>query len=79
MVVALLHGGLDAAAYSPTMENPSLYLARVPGIDALALGHQHTACFPVLSVSAGLAGISLVAPDDGSGRGTAKYAIDLSK
>lgn len=42
IVVALLHGGLDASAYSPTMENPGLYLSQVPGIDAMVMGHQHS-------------------------------------
>ena len=41
VVVALLHGGLDASAYQPTMENPGLHLAQVPGIDAMVMGHQH--------------------------------------
>src|SRR3989344_5607416 len=41
LVVALLHGGLDGAAYSPTMENPGLYLSKVAGIDAMVMGHQH--------------------------------------
>ena len=41
IVVALLHGGLDSAAYSPTMENPGLYLSKVAGIDAMVMGHQH--------------------------------------
>ncbi len=41
IVVALLHGGLDASAYRPAMENPGLHLARVAGIDALVMGHQH--------------------------------------
>jgi 2',3'-cyclic-nucleotide 2'-phosphodiesterase/3'-nucleotidase len=41
LVVALLHGGIDASAYSATMENPGLYLAKVPGIDAMMMGHQH--------------------------------------
>ncbi len=41
IVVALLHGGLDGAAYSPTMENPGLHLSKVPGIDAMVMGHQH--------------------------------------
>ncbi|MDB5731712.1 MAG: bifunctional 2,3-cyclic-nucleotide 2-phosphodiesterase/3-nucleotidase [Variovorax sp.] len=45
IVVALQHGGLDASPYSPTMENPGLYLSKVPGIDALMMGHQH-ALFP---------------------------------
>lgn len=41
IVVALLHGGLDGAAYSPTMENPGLHLSKVVGIDAMVMGHQH--------------------------------------
>ena len=48
IVVALLHGGLDASAYSPTMENPGLHLAKVPGIDAMVMGHQHS-IFPDLA------------------------------
>ncbi len=48
LVVALLHGGLDASSYSPTMENPGLHLAKVPGIDAMVMGHQHSV-FPDLS------------------------------
>ncbi|WBR99875.1 bifunctional 2',3'-cyclic-nucleotide 2'-phosphodiesterase/3'-nucleotidase [Pseudoduganella sp. SL102] len=41
IVVAISHGGLDAAPYSPTMENGSWHLARVPGIDAMLIGHSH--------------------------------------
>jgi len=41
VVVAISHGGLDASPYSPTMENGNYYLAQVPGIDALLLGHSH--------------------------------------
>lgn len=41
IVVALLHGGMDGAAYSATMENPGLYLSKVAGIDAMVMGHQH--------------------------------------
>lgn len=41
IVIALLHGGIDRSAYRPGMENPGLYLARVPGIDVMLLGHQH--------------------------------------
>ncbi|WP_246330760.1 bifunctional 2',3'-cyclic-nucleotide 2'-phosphodiesterase/3'-nucleotidase [Acidovorax sp. FHTAMBA] len=41
IVVALLHGGLDGAAYAPTMENPGLHLSKVAGIDAMVMGHQH--------------------------------------
>ncbi|WP_312793364.1 bifunctional 2',3'-cyclic-nucleotide 2'-phosphodiesterase/3'-nucleotidase [Diaphorobacter nitroreducens] len=48
LVVALLHGGLDASSYSPTMENSGLHLSKVPGIDAMVMGHQHSV-FPDLS------------------------------
>jgi 2',3'-cyclic-nucleotide 2'-phosphodiesterase/3'-nucleotidase len=41
LVVAISHGGLDDSAYSPTMENGNYYLAKVPGIDAMLLGHSH--------------------------------------
>ncbi|GGX86973.1 bifunctional metallophosphatase/5'-nucleotidase [Pseudoduganella dura] len=41
LVVAISHGGLDAAPYSPTMENGSWHLAQVPGIDAMLIGHSH--------------------------------------
>jgi 2',3'-cyclic-nucleotide 2'-phosphodiesterase/3'-nucleotidase len=41
LVVAISHGGIDGADYSPAMENANYYLARVPGIDALLLGHSH--------------------------------------
>jgi 2',3'-cyclic-nucleotide 2'-phosphodiesterase/3'-nucleotidase len=41
IVVAISHGGLDASPYSPAMENGNYYLAQVPGIDALLLGHSH--------------------------------------
>jgi 2',3'-cyclic-nucleotide 2'-phosphodiesterase/3'-nucleotidase len=41
LIIALLHGGLDAAPYSPQMENPGWHLAAVPGIDVLLLGHSH--------------------------------------
>ncbi|WP_296945682.1 bifunctional 2',3'-cyclic-nucleotide 2'-phosphodiesterase/3'-nucleotidase [uncultured Massilia sp.] len=41
VVVAISHGGLDDAPYSPTMENGNWHLAQVPGIDAMLLGHSH--------------------------------------
>ncbi|KZC43716.1 bifunctional metallophosphatase/5'-nucleotidase, partial [Rhodanobacter sp. FW510-R12] len=41
LVVAILHGGLDTAPYTPDMENAGWHLAGVPGIDALLLGHSH--------------------------------------
>ncbi|HKR75570.1 MAG TPA: bifunctional 2',3'-cyclic-nucleotide 2'-phosphodiesterase/3'-nucleotidase [Rhodanobacter sp.] len=42
LVVAIVHGGLDTAPYTPAMENAGWYLAGVPGIDAMLLGHSHT-------------------------------------
>jgi 2',3'-cyclic-nucleotide 2'-phosphodiesterase/3'-nucleotidase len=45
LIVALVHGGLDIAPYTASMENGGWYLAGVPGIDVLLLGHVHTA-FP---------------------------------
>ncbi|MBQ5947709.1 bifunctional 2',3'-cyclic-nucleotide 2'-phosphodiesterase/3'-nucleotidase [Massilia sp. ST3] len=41
LIVAISHGGLDAARYSPSMENANYYLAQVPGVDAMLLGHSH--------------------------------------
>ena len=41
IIVAISHGGPDGAAYSATMENGDLYLAQVPGIDVLMMGHMH--------------------------------------
>lgn len=41
LVVAISHGGLDNAPYSPSMENGNYYLSQVPGIDAMLLGHSH--------------------------------------
>ncbi len=40
LVVALSHGGLDTASYSPKMENGSYHLTST-GIDALMIGHSH--------------------------------------
>jgi 2',3'-cyclic-nucleotide 2'-phosphodiesterase/3'-nucleotidase len=41
LVVAISHGGLDDSPYSPTMENGNWHLAKVPGIDAMLIGHSH--------------------------------------
>lgn len=41
LVFAISHGGLDTAPYSDDMENANWYLAQVPGIDVLLLGHSH--------------------------------------
>ena len=45
LVVAISHGGLDGAPYSAKMENANAYLAQVPGVDAILMGHAHQA-FP---------------------------------
>ncbi len=42
IVVGILHGGLNAAPYTPDMENGGWHLAGVDGIDVLLLGHSHT-------------------------------------
>ncbi len=42
LVIAIVHGGLSTAPYTPQLENAGWYLARVGGIDAMLLGHMHT-------------------------------------
>ncbi len=41
IVIALSHSGIDGKGQSERMENASLYLAGVQGIDAVFTGHQH--------------------------------------
>lgn len=41
IVIALSHSGIDGHGQSDRMENASLYLAGVEGIDAVFTGHQH--------------------------------------
>ncbi|MFZ6843047.1 bifunctional 2',3'-cyclic-nucleotide 2'-phosphodiesterase/3'-nucleotidase [Undibacterium sp. RuTC16W] len=41
LVIVISHGSFDGAAYSADMENANYHLAKVPGIDALLLGHAH--------------------------------------
>ena len=41
LVVAISHGGIDGDAYTPQMENANYYLAQVPGVDAMLIGHAH--------------------------------------
>ncbi|MQA18817.1 bifunctional 2',3'-cyclic-nucleotide 2'-phosphodiesterase/3'-nucleotidase [Rugamonas rivuli] len=41
LVVAISHGGLDGDPYAPEMENANYYLAQVPGVDAMMIGHAH--------------------------------------
>lgn len=51
IVVAIAHGGLDGNPYSPQMENAGYYLAQVPGVDVMLLGHSHQ-LFPNAASSA---------------------------
>ena len=41
LVIALSHSGIDANDYSEGMENASLHLAAIDGIDAVFTGHHH--------------------------------------
>ncbi len=41
IVIAVSHGGIDTSPYSPTIENADWYLAGVPGIDVILMGHSH--------------------------------------
>lgn len=62
IIVAISHGGLDAAPYAPDMEHGSWHLAQVPGIDAMLTGHAHHA-FPNAAGTApqyGLPGVDKV-------------------
>lgn len=41
IVIALSHSGIDGSAPTDKMENASLHLAAVDGLDAIFTGHQH--------------------------------------
>jgi 2',3'-cyclic-nucleotide 2'-phosphodiesterase/3'-nucleotidase len=41
IVIAIVHGGIDASPYSARTENAGWHLAGVAGIDAMLLGHSH--------------------------------------
>jgi 2',3'-cyclic-nucleotide 2'-phosphodiesterase / 3'-nucleotidase len=41
IVIAINHGGINAGPYTEHMENAGWYLAQVPGIDVVLLGHSH--------------------------------------
>ncbi len=41
IVVAINHGGINIGPYTEHMENAGWYLAQVPGIDVVLLGHSH--------------------------------------
>jgi 2',3'-cyclic-nucleotide 2'-phosphodiesterase/3'-nucleotidase len=41
VVVAMVHGGVDGGPYHGAMNDAGYHLARLPGIDAMLLGHTH--------------------------------------
>ncbi|MCV0396903.1 MAG: bifunctional 2',3'-cyclic-nucleotide 2'-phosphodiesterase/3'-nucleotidase [Rhizobiaceae bacterium] len=41
LVIALSHSGIGPAGYAENLENASLLVAQVPGIDAIVTGHSH--------------------------------------
>ena len=41
IVIAVAHGGVNLSPYSPSMENADWYLAGIPGIDVILMGHSH--------------------------------------
>lgn len=41
IIIAISHGGIDTRPYTDTMENANWYLAEVPDIDVLLMGHSH--------------------------------------
>jgi 2',3'-cyclic-nucleotide 2'-phosphodiesterase/3'-nucleotidase len=55
IVIALSHSGIDGSGQSDRMENASLYLAGIEGIDAIFTGHQHLV-FPGPKDFEGIAG-----------------------
>jgi len=59
IVIALSHSGIDGKGPSERMENASLYLAGVEGIDAIFTGHQHLV-FPGPKIWDGIAGADAV-------------------
>ncbi len=59
IVVAMVHGGIDTRPYSPTMENAAYFVADVPGIDAMFMGHSHS-YFPNGTAYANIPGVDNV-------------------
>lgn len=59
LVIALSHSGIDGGGQTDGMENASLYLAGVDGIDAVLTGHQHLV-FPGPKTWDGIEGVDPV-------------------
>ena len=65
-MIAISHGGLDDSPYSPTMENGNFHLSKVPGIDAMLIGHSHQ-IFP--NAASSVAQFNLPGVDKAAGHG----------
>ena len=65
LVVAIIHGGLDNSPYTPSLENQAWYLAQVPGISAVLMGHSHQV-FPNASSTVPQFSLPLVDKDAGT-------------
>ncbi len=65
IIIALSHSGIDGTGPAELMENASLYLAGVDGIDAVFTGHQHLV-FPGPTDFQGIAGVD---PEKGTLQG----------
>ncbi|MBR0555847.1 bifunctional 2',3'-cyclic-nucleotide 2'-phosphodiesterase/3'-nucleotidase [Ciceribacter sp. L1K23] len=59
IIIALSHSGIEGKGQSDRMENASLYLAGVEGIDAVFTGHQHLV-FPGTKDFADIEGVDTV-------------------
>lgn len=59
IIIALSHSGIDGKGQTERMENASLYLAGVEGIDAIFTGHQHLV-FPGPKTWDGIEGVDPV-------------------
>nr|WP_229262321.1 bifunctional 2',3'-cyclic-nucleotide 2'-phosphodiesterase/3'-nucleotidase [Duganella guangzhouensis] len=64
LIVAISHGGIDGASYTPEMENANYYLAQVPGVDAMLIGHEH---LPFPDAASKHAGFNLPGVDKNKG------------
>ncbi|HEY4202800.1 MAG TPA: bifunctional 2',3'-cyclic-nucleotide 2'-phosphodiesterase/3'-nucleotidase [Devosiaceae bacterium] len=58
IIVALSHSGIDGQPFTPGLENASLHLSAVDGIDVVLTGHQHLV-FPNSKDFAGVEGADL--------------------
>jgi 2',3'-cyclic-nucleotide 2'-phosphodiesterase / 3'-nucleotidase len=65
LVIAVIHGGLDNAPYTESLENQGWHLAQLPGVDALLMGHSHQV-FPNAASTAPQFALPMVDRDAGT-------------